>query len=410
MRVVFVTTHEATTSVGGVEQHIANLSAALVQRGVDVWVIVPRFGRAHTTQTWEDRGVHVEELTYPTRLLPAFSWLDRNAGGGVRLVFGLLSKLKYNMIGEFVAHDVMLLSPDIVHQHDFLAGLRASGIIARHIPVILTNHASEYVLLGRVPLGRWMAMRAFRRFSFIIGPARDRTPPLPRAEYVPNGVDLTFFTSPDVKKRDAVRRHLGVSSGGVVFLCLSRWAPVKGVINLARAIVAVAGRKPDPDCVFLFGGNGKVSYPAYHQEIREVLDRAKALDIRLLGDLSQAELRDLYFVADVTVIPSLHEATSLVALESLACGVPVLATNVGGLPEVVRDGQNGWLVLPGDSVALEAKIEVLARHPEIIEKARAQARASVEGAFSWDRVADRVAEIYSQTLERSRASMQGARR
>ena len=410
LRVVFVTTHEAGTSVGGVEQHVANLSAALVRRSVDVWVVVPHFGRLHAMQIRENQGVHVEEVTYPTRLLPVFSWLDRHAGAGWRMVFGLAAKLKYNLIGKSVAHDVMLLSPDIVHQHDFLAGLRASGIIARHIPVILTNHTSEYVLLGRIPLGRWTTMRAFRRFSFIIGPSRDRTPPLASAEYIPNGVGLTFFTPPDVNKRDAVRRYLGVSPGGVVFLCLSRWAPVKGVVYLARAIVAVAGKKSDSDCVFLFAGNGKVGYPTYHSKVQDILDHAYDANIRLLGDLSQADLRDTYHAADVTIIPSLHEATSLAALESLACGVPVLATNVGGLPEIVRDGENGWLVPPGDSVALEAKIEVLVRHPEMIEKARAQARASVENTFSWDHVADRVAEIYSQTLGRSPASMPEAKK
>lgn len=409
MRVVFVTTHEARTSVGGVEQHVANLSATLVRRGVDVWVVVPRFGRVRATQSREDRGVHIEELTYPTRLLPVFSWLDRHAGGGIRLAFGLLAKLKYNMIGKSVARDVVTLSPDIVHQHDFLAGLRASAIIGRHVPVVLTNHTSEYVLLRRAPLGRWMAMRALRRFSYIIGPSRDRTPPLPYAEYVPNGVDLSFFAPPDVETRNTVCKRLDISSTAMVFLCPCRWAPAKGILDLARAAAAVAGN-PDLHCSFLFAGNGKVCYPAYHRQVQEVLGHAKGVDIRLLGDLSQVELRDVYYVADVTVIPSLHEATSLVALESLACGVPVLATDVGGLPDIVQDGRNGWLVLPGNSAVLKEKIEVLARHPEMIERAQAGARVSVESAFGWDRVADHVVEIYEQMLERYSKSMPGAKK
>jgi len=399
MRVVFVTTHEAGTSVGGVEQHVANLSAALVRRGVDVWVVVPRFGRVRAARNREERGVHIEELTYPTKLLPVFAWLDRHAGGGIRLAFGLLAKLKYNMIGKQVALDVMALSPEIVHQHDFLAGLRASRIMGRHVPVVLTNHTSEYVLLCRVPLGRWMAMKAFRRFSYIIGPSRDRTPPVPYAEYLPNGVDLGFFAVPDAETRNAARKRLGISSTAIVFLCPCRWAPAKGVLHLARAMAAVANC-PDPHCTFLFAGNGRGGYPAYHRQVQDELGRAKGADIRLLGDLSQVELRDVYYATDVTVIPSLLEATSLAGLESLACGVPVLATNVGGLPDIVADGRNGWLVPAADPTALSARIVSLVRSADLIADARTVARASVEARFGWDTVASEVMSVYEHLLER----------
>lgn len=84
-------------------------------------------------------------------------------------------------------------------------------------------------------------------------------------------------------------------------------------------------------------------YPVYRQQVYGALGKVHNSDVRVLGDLDQEQLRDAYYGADVTVIPSLLEATSLAGLESLACGVPVLATNVGGLPDIVSHGKMvGW--------------------------------------------------------------------
>jgi glycosyltransferase involved in cell wall biosynthesis len=77
----------------------------------------------------------------------------------------------------------------------------------------------------------------------------------------------------------------------------------------------------------------------------------------LLGNLTHENLRDYYNMADVVVIPSLMEATSLAALEAMACGVPILSTNVGGMPEIVTTGVNGWLVPPADTGAIVIKIK-----------------------------------------------------
>ena len=399
MRVVFLTTHEAGISVGGVEQHVGNLSAALVRRGVEVWVVVPRFGRVRAARNREERGVHIEELTYPTKLLPLFSWLDRHAGGGIRLAFGLLAKLKYNMIGKRVALDVMASSPDIVHQHDFLAGLRASRIMSRHVPVILTNHTGEYLLLRRTAVGRRLLSQSLAYFRFVIGPSQELTPPMSNASYIANGVDLGFFQIAGTDAREVARNALGVPSQQVVMLCPRRWAPTKGVLYLAEAIAAL----PDDvarRCTFIFAGSANDGYPVYRQQVYGALGRVHGTDVRVLGDLDQKQLRDVYYATDVTVIPSLLEATSLAALESLACGIPVLATNVGGLPDIVEEGKNGWLVPAADPTALSARIVSLVRSSDFIADARTVARASVEARFGWDTVAEKVLSVYEHLLER----------
>jgi hypothetical protein len=399
MRVVFLTTHEARTSVGGVEQHVASLSAALVRHGVEVWVFVPRFGQARATRTREEMGVHVEELTYPTKLVAMFSWLDRHAGSGIRLAFGLLAKLKYNVIGASIARDVLLLSPDILHQHDFLAGLRASRIIGRHVPVVLTNHTGEYLLLTRTTAGRQLLRQLLARYRFIIGPSRELTPPVSNASYIANGVDLRFFRVPGTDTREAARRALGISERQVLMLCPRRWAPTKGVLYLAQAIVALPGDVAKR-CTFIFAGSGNDGYPVYRRQVGDVLVNAHNTDVRVVGDLNQEQLREVYYATDVTVIPSLLEATSLAALESLACGIPVLATNVGGLPDIVEEGKNGWLVPAGDRPALAAAIVSLVRSADLIADAKKVARASVEGRFSWDTVAEDVLSVYESVLGR----------
>jgi glycosyltransferase involved in cell wall biosynthesis len=398
MKVVFLSTHEAGGTVGGVEQHIRHLSEALVRNGVEVWILVPHLARHGDVTVREEEGVHIQEVSYGTCMTGLYSWTDRWAGGGVRLVFGLLSKLKYNVVGGQVARDAMLLGPDLVHQHDFVAGVRASFLLSRRVPVVWTNHMGEYLLLKRTGLGRWLLGRLTSRFSYAIGPSRELTPLTNCAQYVPNGVDLDFFHMADDETRRAARVSLGLQEKTTVFLCPRRWAPTKGVLYLAQAVSAlpenIAGR-----CTFLFAGTTSSGYPAYERQVIAELHGAQFADVRILGNLDQAQLRQAYFSADVTVIPSLLEATSLAGLESLACGVPVLGTNVGGMPEIVADGETGWLVQPARPDELARMIVSIVQHPDLTALLRAPARQSVEKGFSWDAVAGRVLDIYDGVLQ-----------
>jgi glycosyltransferase involved in cell wall biosynthesis len=167
-------------------------------------------------------------------------------------------------------------------------------------------------------------------------------------EVMHNPVDLRRFRPPDVDARAAGRNALGLGSDARVVICVARFDPVKGVDLLIEAwpdVVAVI-----PSATLLLVGDGPL-----HASLEQ---RARALglsgSIRFLGYRSDVE--SILGLADLSVVPSRSEGLSLAAIESMASGLAVVAARVGGLPEVVRDGETGLLVEPENPPALAAAV------------------------------------------------------
>ena len=183
--------------------------------------------------------------------------------------------------------------------------------------------------------------------------------------------------------------------GKKVFICPRRWAPTKGIIFLAKALGFI-NRETKDKSVFLFAGNETAGYAQYQQTVQEFLGRAENCDIRVLGNVNHAEMAELMNAADVCVIPSLMEATSLACLEAMACGTVVLGTATGGLIELIEDGKNGWLIPPGDACAvLEAIEKIAGTSAEEMDPMRAAALELVRTSYTWDLVAEKTERIYS---------------
>jgi D-inositol-3-phosphate glycosyltransferase len=116
--------------------------------------------------------------------------------------------------------------------------------------------------------------------------------------------------------------------------------------------------------------------------------------VKFLGARPQKEMPMIYSAADVTVIPSYHESFGLAAVESLACGTPVVATRAGGLTTIVRDGKTGYLV-PHCAGFFAGRLDTLLRNPDLLACMRSQARGSVL-QFSWRSVANQVLDVYHE--------------
>ena len=112
-----------------------------------------------------------------------------------------------------------------------------------------------------------------------------------------------------------------------------------------------------------------------------------------------AEMPDLYRVADAVVLPSFAESCPLVALEAMACGTPLIAADAGGVSEVVRDGETGWLFPPGDVDALVSQVRAVLSDPANTERVAARARSWVEANATIDRMAGRTFQFYEQLLQ-----------
>jgi len=212
-----------------------------------------------------------------------------------------------------------------------------------------------------------------------------------RTVAIPPGVDLTRFTPGD---RGLARASLDVAPDAVVLAFVGRIQPLKGPDVLLRAAAELLARDPAlrSRLVVLVAGGPSGSGLA-EPAVLQVLARQLGLDdvVRFLPPVAGVALANVFRAADVVAVPSHNESFGLVALEAQACGTPVVAARVGGLPVAVADGRSGLLVAGHDAQAwADALTKVILRRPVLSRGAVAHAHR-----FSWDRTTDALLATYA---------------
>jgi len=205
---------------------------------------------------------------------------------------------------------------------------------------------------------------------------------------IPCGVNLDLFRS--VEKVIA-RSYLGLD-GERMILYVGRIVPLKGVDTLLMALPYL--KNGSRLRVLVVGGDDHC-----YDEMRRLKSLAKGLQVHdsvsFLGLVKHEELPYFYSAADLCVLPSYYESFGLVALESLACGTPVVGTNVGGLEDVIRQGETGYVVADNGPFRLASKIALLLSMSK--KEAKSSIRASVM-EFSWSRIAETMVNEYRTVL------------
>ncbi len=290
---------------------------------------------------------------------------------------------------------------DIVHDNQSLSyGLLA---IKQFIPVIATIHHPITVdrdtalheasgFRRRAQIMRWysfvgMQRRVSRRLDRIITVsecarndiAREFGVPKSRFVIAPNGVDTTLFRPIDEIEKD--RNRIIVTNSSNI--------PLKGLQYLLRAVKEVSRRRPVNLTV--------IGSPARNGHVRRLINELGIEPlITFTGRVSNEELVRHYACSWIAVVPSLYEGFGLPAAEAMACGVPVVSTTGGALPEVVGDA--GVLVPPGDSEALAAAILSLLDQPEKAASIGRAGHQRVLAHFTWERAARKTVEAYLETI------------
>jgi glycosyltransferase involved in cell wall biosynthesis len=198
----------------------------------------------------------------------------------------------------------------------------------------------------------------------------------------PWGVDLEHF-SPAARRRALKPRRSSTARAGnrrgrpFAVLCNRSWEPRYGVDVLARAFVIAAAQHPGLSLTLLGGGS---QAPA----LRSILAApGLANRVEFAGHVPQSALPGWYRAADLFVSPSHIDGSSVSLLEALACGRPVLVSDIPANREWVRDGENGWLFPDGDANALARKILMLSTSPALLERAGRLARQTAERRADW---------------------------
>lgn len=273
----------------------------------------------------------------------------------------------------------------------------AATLFARltHTPSLMKIHGSDLNDYLAERGKRWQILAAARRCHRVMTASAALRMRLieagiasPRVEVNYNGVDAHRFCPAD---RGASRATLGLPQSGRWLLYVGNLKVAKGCVDLVDAYLALAGEFLDLNLAMVGGGPAQA---AIEQRVAAAGAQAR---VRLVGKAAHASLPVWFAAADLLCLPSHNEGVPNVVLESMACGVPVVATAVGGIPEVVP-AHAGVLVPPHDPVALQAALRLA------LNTRWDTARIAAHGkTFSWDanvrRVLDRLGELSGIELE-----------
>ena len=312
---------------------------------------------------------------------------------------------------------------DLVHCHTWYTHL--GGLLVQHasgVPLVITVHSLEPLrpwkreqLGGGYDLSSWVERTALESADAVIAVSRGTRDDVlshfavkaERVHIIHNGIDAEFF-APD-PATDALERH-GIDPERPYVLFVGRITRQKGIVHLVHAI----GRL-DPEIGVVLAA-GQPDTPELAAEVEAgvtAAQRERPNVVWIPEMLSREEIRQLYSHAAIFVCPSVYEPFGITNLEAMACERPVVATAVGGIPEVVVDGETGVLVpvafspdepmsptdpdqLAGD---LAAAINALMADPARRERMGAAGRRRAVEQFSWSSIADKTVALYG-TLTR----------
>ncbi|MEM1687431.1 MAG: glycosyltransferase family 4 protein [Thermosphaera sp.] len=205
-----------------------------------------------------------------------------------------------------------------------------------------------------------------------------------------NAVDTEFWRN---ERGCDLKSKIGFEN---IVLYVGRLLALKGVYDLVKVIPRVL--RENKETIFIFRGTG---------ERRQIELMLRKLGIpeknyMFVGYLPRHELIKLYSASTVLTLPSYGENLPMTLLEAMSCSLPVIASNVGGIPEVVQHMVNGVLIAPGDLNALSNSIITLLQDKNLREKLARNARKTIEEGFSWNRVIPQIVQTYQEVLENRR--------
>lgn len=359
---------------GGMNVYIRELSRALCLRGFEIDIFTRRKYPSLTISV-DAPGIRIIHLKagpqkpYPKEFLPRY-------------------------FQEFLEGVLEFAKPEdyaLIHSHHWLSGWIALQLKNLwNIPLIHTFHT-----LGILkPSSRYrleLEAQIARDADSLIATSYDERKHLTRhynadpqkIDVIPCGVDLSLFKEmpPDVSKM-----NLGLD-GQAYILFVGRIDPVKSLETLLKAMCLVC---PKAHLIIIGGEKSDRSL----QRLKEMARSLRITNrITFLEAKQQNILPYYYSAARACVLPSSYESFGLVALESMACGTPVIASRVGGMPEVVEDGKTGFLVTAGNEHEIAEKIERILTNRETERSMSSQARCRAR-EFSWEKVAEKISATY----------------
>jgi glycogen synthase len=398
MRVLMLSWEYPPNMVGGLGRHVAELVPALVQRDIDVHILTPGVDGAPPRE--DDHGATIHRIPMPARSggYPDFYTGARHANEALAAV------------GQRIIES---LDPfDLIHNHDWLTAFAARDLKERHrLPMVATIHATERgrgrgQLSGseaqRINDAEWELIYEAWRVITTTGYMAEElesyfSTPADKIDVIPNGIDPRRFQALEGADLSAFRARYALAEERLV-LYVGRIVQEKGVEVLVRSMPLVLASVPEAKLVV--AGKG----PELDGIRQLAWELAVSHKILVPGYVNIEDRDRLYKVADCAVFPSLYEPFGIVALEAMAARTPVVASEVGGLREVVRHAETGITIYPNSPESCAWGIVHTLQHPEWARMRVENAYHEVLTVYNWDTIAASTIEIYERVVQERAAT------
>ena len=373
--------------MGGPALHVAYLTAGLRERGYDTTLVAGSLARGEDSMAFVASGLDVDVVR-----------IDQ-LGREISPLRDLVATLR-------LARLIRRERPDILHTHTAKAGTvgRVAALLAgRRAPPIVVHTFHGHVLRGYFGplrsrlfrlLERWLAARTTALIA-VSPQVRDDLVSLgvakpERFAVIRLGIELDQRVAGGQNGRLESRRYLGIPTDRFAVGWIGRMTAVKRTDDVLVAFKRL--RDDGVDAVLCMVGDG----PDREQLERRAHELGVVRDTLFLG--YQEDVAPFYAAFDALVLPSSNEGTPVSAIEALAAGRPVVATRVGGVPDVVQEGEDGFLVEPGATDELADRLAQLARDPALRERMGRAGRERVLPRYAVARLVDDVDRLYRSLL------------
>ncbi len=377
MKVALFTNEYPPNIYGGAGVHVDYLAKFLAQL---VEVEVRTFGEQKDPESNNPQAIG----------FPSWDWLCQE-----RIPFAkVLQTLSVNL-----AFNNKPLTADVVHCHTwytFFAGFLAK--ILYQVPLVVTMHSLEPLrpwkeeqLGSGYHLSSWIEKNGVNHADRIIAVSAEMKEDIIEAYQAPSEKVVVIHNGIDLNQYHPAKGRSYLDTQGINYpylLFVGRISRQKGIIQLLDAMTRL-------DQVHLVLCASSPDTPELEREVREKVQQNP--NVKWINEMvPKSEVIQLYSHAEAFICPSIYEPFGIINLEAMACKAPVIASRVGGIKEVVIDGETGFLVPPDDPDELARKIRFTLDNKDLVTKFKENGRKRVEQHFSWESIAKRTVDLYHQ--------------
>lgn len=358
MKIAIITYHFLPNWLGGIEVATNYMAKELVKRGHEVHIITSY--DENLPKISKENGYYIHRLTCRKVVFVGviLFWIN---------IFFSLKKI----------------DPELVHVQSIGNGIPAylAKIIMKK-PYLVWGHGSDVYLPWRF---KWIISKiVIENAGIVVALSEDMRKRIKKKDdkniiVLPNGIDIELF------KKGA--QNLNPSNDKKTILFVGTLHNVKGVIYLIDAIKIVSQTMSEVSLLIV--GDGKD-----REELKRIVDRLNLNRyIQFVGKVPNERIPEYMARSDIFVLPSLSEGLPVVVLEAMASGLPIIATNVGGLPDIIKNGENGFLVKPKNSKEIAEKILVVLKNDEL-KKKMSNNNKQKANEYSWEKIVKKLEGIY----------------